>query len=212
MFGLTSFWVVMLIFQVSKPRYLILTVMALFFVLMNMLGYYRCRTWSVQELKAMQGSSGAGGFGNVVSGITSGMAQNFMVRAGTILLTCLRLLAHFVWTQAQFMAGAHAQDIDDHGVEVRCVCRTAAHAMTSPRQSLVCQNCLLQTRANKRSKLVPRNVQPDMWQTRLAQPSQPIWQCVTPRALVMPTALGAWRAQSSVTPLPVARTSCFFVA
>lgn len=77
MFGLAVFWIVMLVFAVSKPRYLILTIMALFFIFMNVLGYYRCRNWSSQMIKASQA---AGGLGNMVSGLTSGMAQNFMVR------------------------------------------------------------------------------------------------------------------------------------
>ena len=77
LFGLAVYWIVMLVFAVSKPRYLILTIMALFFVCMNVLGYYRCRNWSSQMIKASQAS---GGFGNVMSGLTTGMAQNFMAR------------------------------------------------------------------------------------------------------------------------------------
>ena len=78
MFGLTVFWVVMFVFAISKLRYLILVLMALFFIGMNILGYYRCRSWSVQEIKGRQAAGG--GFGSVMSGLTSGVASNFMVR------------------------------------------------------------------------------------------------------------------------------------
>ena len=78
MAALAVFWVIMLIFQISQLKYVILIVIALFFVLMNALGYYRCRAWSIQELKAQQQPEG--GLGNIMSGLTAGVAQNFMVR------------------------------------------------------------------------------------------------------------------------------------
>ena len=59
MFGLAVYWIVMTVFAVSKPKYLILTLMALFFIATNVLGYYRCRTWSSQMIKASQTSAGA---------------------------------------------------------------------------------------------------------------------------------------------------------
>jgi Eukaryotic protein of unknown function (DUF846) len=95
MFGLAVFWIVMFAFQISKLQYLILTIMALFFVGMNVLGYYRCRTWTLQEVKAGQ-SAMQQGFGNVVSGLTSGMAQNFMVRASCVYTCILTLRPHCV--------------------------------------------------------------------------------------------------------------------
>lgn len=79
MFGLVVYWIVMVIFEFSKPTYLILALMALFFVLMNLLGYYRCRSWSTQELRLQQ--AGAGAFGGMVSGFTQGVASNFMVQS-----------------------------------------------------------------------------------------------------------------------------------
>jgi hypothetical protein len=78
MLALVIFWIVMIVLEVSKPAYLILAIMALFFVAMNLFGYYRCRSWSTQELRMQQAG---GGFGNAVSGFTSEIAQNFMVRA-----------------------------------------------------------------------------------------------------------------------------------
>jgi hypothetical protein len=93
MIALVVFWIAMIVLEISKPTYLILAIMALFFVLMNLFGYYRCRNWSTQVLRMQQAG---GGFGNVVSGFTSGMAQNFMVRA----LVTIR--AVYAWPQKCF--------------------------------------------------------------------------------------------------------------
>lgn len=51
MIGLEIFWVIMAVFAVRSPGYLILCVMAFSFTALNLFGYYKCRSWSSQQLK-----------------------------------------------------------------------------------------------------------------------------------------------------------------
>lgn len=68
MIALELFWILMAIFTLQSPGYLILCGMAFSFIGMNLLGYYKCRSWSSQQLKQAVPDF------NVMSGIPTGAA------------------------------------------------------------------------------------------------------------------------------------------
>lgn len=75
MIGMELFWVLMAVFAVRSPGYFILCVMAFSFTALNLFGYYKCRSWSSQQLKQT-----APDF-NIVPGLPSSTASAlFQVR------------------------------------------------------------------------------------------------------------------------------------
>jgi hypothetical protein len=81
---LEIFWFLMAIFTLQSPGYLIVCAMAFAFVGMNLLGYYRCRNWSGQQLK----SAAPAAF--TVPGFTQGAATAFFQVGYACLQSCMR--------------------------------------------------------------------------------------------------------------------------
>lgn len=84
MIVLELFWMLMAVFTIKNPGYLILCGMAFSFIAMNLLGYYKCRSWSSQQLKQAAPESnfmsGMPGISGLPTGAASAIFQNALGR------------------------------------------------------------------------------------------------------------------------------------
>lgn len=72
--ALLAIWIAFAILYLTRPGYLILAAMGVFFVLANGWGHYQCSRWGKRELAAMRQA----GFGGFVQGVTANVASTFM--------------------------------------------------------------------------------------------------------------------------------------
>ena len=72
------FWVLMCVFALRQPGYLILCVMGFAFTGTNINGYWKCRSWSSNTLPESQQSSLNTGMPGIPAGISQGAASALM--------------------------------------------------------------------------------------------------------------------------------------